>query len=147
MGASQASVSFIALALMLFAMRSTNSLVADIVKRMLGLCAVGTGLLILPFDFLDNWSKQAAGFAHTGPKFIPLICVILLVALSLNQIRFVSGTAVEDVVKFVLYVIGGVFAVGSTDWVHLSESVAATARGLLGLASAILGIVTGGLAA
>jgi len=123
----------VAFAIILFLLRPIRGIVADAFKVLFRMSLGGLVLFILPLDFIDNWSRQAAGWAHVTAVYVPVICLIGLIALSSSNFVFITGKAIEPILKIIFYVIGGIFAIGNTDWVGMEKSAAAVANGIINL--------------
>lgn len=127
-------------AIVLFLLRPVTGLVVDAFKVMMRLALAGLVLNVIPLDFIDSWSKQAAGWAHVTALYVPVIALVALVALSTANLIFLSGTTAEGVIRLVFYIIGGVFTVGSAQWLAWEQSIGSVASGVVGIATHTLGI-------
>ncbi len=127
-------------AIVLFLLRPVTGLVVDAFKVMLRLALAGLVLNVIPLDFIDAWSKQAAGWAHVTALYVPVIALVALVALSTANLIFLSGTTAEGIIRLVFYIIGGVFTVGSVQWLAWEQSIGSVASGVVGIATHTLGI-------
>ena len=126
--------------IVLFLLRPVTGLVVDAFKVMLRLALAGLVLHVLPLAFINDWSKSAAGWAHVTAVYVPVICLVALVALSTANLIFLSGTTAEGVIRLVFYVVGGVFSVGSAEWIQWEASIGSVASGIVGIATHTLGI-------
>jgi|GEM_PF-2174070 len=127
-------------ALCLFLLRPMTGLMVDAFKVMLKMALAGLALNVLPLNFIDNWSKQATGWAHVTPLYVPVISLIILVALSTANLIFLSGKSYESYIRLALYIIGGVFTVGSVQWLAWEQSIGSVVSGVVGIATHTLGI-------
>jgi hypothetical protein len=128
------------IAIILFLLRPVVGLVVDAFKVMLRMALAGLVLNVIPLDFIDDWSKSATGWAHVSALYVPIIALIALVALSTANLIFLSGTTAEGIIRLVFYIIGGVFTVGSAQWLAWEQSIGSVASGLVGIATHTLGI-------
>jgi hypothetical protein len=133
MSSEKALQLIIAVSVLLFFTRPITGLMMDAFKVMLRVAVTGLVLQVIPLDFIDNWSKLGAGWAHVSAVYVPVICLIALVALSTANLIFLSGTTAEQIIRIVLYVVGGVFAVGSPQWIAWEGSVGSLVGGVLGI--------------
>lgn len=140
MSSEQALQLIIAVGLMLFFTRPVTGLVVDAFKVMLRVAVTGLILHVIPLDFIDDWSKEAAGWAHVAAVYVPVICLMALIALSTANLIFLSGTTAEQIIRLVFYIVGGVFTVGSPEWIAWENSVGDVVGGALGIITNALAI-------
>jgi hypothetical protein len=133
MTTSEALRTLVAFSLILFLLRPIHGTVADAFRVLFRMSLGGLVLFVLPLDIIDNWAKQAAGWAHVTAVYVPVICLIGLIALSSSNFVFITGKALEPILKIVLYVIGGIFAIGNADWVAMERSASAVSSGVVSL--------------
>jgi len=141
MASGEALKLIVAFGILLFLMRPISGLILDAFKVMLRLGLAGLVLLVLPLNFIDNWSKQAAGWTHITAVYVPVIALLGLIALSTANIVFLSGTRIEEIAKATAYTIGGVFTAGSADWLAWERSVGSVVVGVVGLFTNALTII------
>ena len=123
MNSLQATPLMIVMGVALFFLGPLSGLLMDAIKVIMRLAFAGLLLQVLSFSVLENWSKSAVGFAHFAPVYVPVVALMFLVALSTANLLFLTGTKIEQWVKLVLYVIGGVFTAGSEAWINLEQGV------------------------
>jgi hypothetical protein len=129
------------LSLVLFLLRPIVGMLVDAFKVMIRMALVGLVLNVIPLNFIDDWSKAAAtDWAHITAVYVPVIALIFLVALSTANLIFLSGTTAEQIGRIVFYVIGGVFTVGSVQWLQWEQSIGSVASGVVGILTHTLGI-------
>jgi len=131
-------------AIVLFLLRPITGMLVDAFKVMLRLALAGLILNTIPLDFLDDWSKAATGWANVTATYVPVIALIILVALSTVNLLILSGTTAEQIIRIIVYVIGGVFTVGSVHWLAWERSIGSVATGVVGILKntlAIFGVV------
>ena len=95
-------------AIILFLLRPVVGLVVDAFKVMLRMALAGLVLNVIPLDFIDDWSKAGAGWAHVTAQYVPVIALIALVALSTANLIFLNGTTAEGIIRLVFYIVGPV---------------------------------------
>jgi hypothetical protein len=140
MGSDEALRLVLSIGLLLFFTRPFSGLVFDAFKVMLRLALAGLVLAVIPLDFLDEWSKTATGWAHISAVYVPTIALMLLVALSTANLVVLSGTKAEQFVRLGAYIIGGVFTIGSADWITWERAVGSVVIGVFGIAVGTLRI-------
>jgi hypothetical protein len=128
------------ISIVLFLLRPITGLIVDAFKVMLRLALAGLVLNVIPLDFIDDWSKAGAGWAHITAQYVPVICLIAIVALSTANLIFLSGTTAEQIIRIVFYVVGGVFTVGSPQWLAWENPIGSVASGVVGILTNTLGI-------
>lgn len=137
MKSDEAFSALIAFSLTLFLVRPMSGMFMDAFRVMLKLGLAGIILLILPINVLQTWSTQAVGWAHVTGKFVPVVALMALIALSTANLIFLSGTRVEEIAKLVLYVVGGTFTAGNADYLAFDRSILSVAKGVFGLVTSI----------
>lgn len=140
MDAGTAAQTIIALGLLLLFMRALNGLIVQVIAIMLRTALVGAALLLLPWDLVDNWARQAATVADLGPRYVPVMAVLAITALTLGTLPFIGDTKVEELLRVMIYIIGGVYTAGSVPWTNLDKAAALIVAGLFGMASAVIAI-------
>jgi len=140
MDAGTAAQTIIALGLLLLFMRALNGLIVQVIAIMLRTALVGAALLLLPWDLVDNWARQAASAADLGPRYVPVMAVLAITALTLGTLPFIGDTKVEELLRVVIYIIGGVYTAGSVPWTNLDRAAALIVAGLFGMVSAVIAI-------
>lgn len=128
----------IGIGLLLFFMRPISGLFLDAFKVTLRLSLTGVVLDVLPFHFLNEWSKNATGWAHVAPIYVPAIALMALVALSTANLIILSGTRLEQYVRLALYVVGGVFSIGSVEWIAYDRALGSIVTGVFGI---VIGLI------
>jgi hypothetical protein len=140
MDVTTATQTIIALGLLLLFMRALNGLIVQIVAIMLRTALVGAALLLLPWNVIDDWARQATEAADLGPKFVPVMAVLAITALTLGSLPLIGDTKVEEMLRVVIYIIGGVYTAGSVPWVNLDKYASLIVVGLFGMLSAVIAI-------
>lgn len=132
---------FVAFSALLLLLRPVSGLIMDVFKVMLRLGVTGLILHVLPFDFIDKWSQYAAGFARISSVYVPVAALIALVTLTTVNISALRGKPIEQYLRIGLYIIGGVFTVGSKEWIAWENSVGDVVIGALGIITNSLDIL------
>ncbi len=139
MGFTQATQALISLGLLLLFLRTMNGLFFQVVCIMLRLALVGAALLLLPLNLIDTWAAKTTESANLAPVAVPVIAVLAITALNLDNLPFIKGD-IEKILRILIYVIAGTFTAGSVAWVNLDKSAALIVGGIFGMATAVLEI-------
>lgn len=136
----------VAFSVLLLLMRPISGLIMDVFKVMLRLGVTGLILHVIPLDFIDDWSEAAAGWARISAVYVPVIAMIALVTLTTVNISALRDKPIEQYLRIGLYIIGGVFTVGSKEWIAWENSVGDVVIGALGIVTNSLDILRSVLA-
>lgn len=126
--------------IILFLLRPITGLFVDAFKVMLKMCLAGLVLNVIPLDFIDDWSRGGAEWAQVSAQYVPVICLMVLITLSTANLIFLSGTTAEGVIRIIFYIVGGVFSVGSPQWLAWEQSIGDVVGGVVGIFTNTLAI-------